>query len=88
MVFSDFKGHKSVYWYTLILLLKLASFPVLIGLGRVWKGVFLTEEDARFLRKGSVRQDDTIERMRRFVSVIVLCFPVSYCVKSILAKGM
>ena len=56
---------KAVVWYSAVLLLKLASFPLIIGVNRVRRGVFVAEEDARFFG-GVVKFTDVwIERLRR-----------------------
>ena len=52
-------------WWSAILLLKLASFPLIIGLTRVSRKIFVAEEDVTFF-SGQVKTSDVvIERRRR-----------------------
>ena len=61
----------TLVWYSTLLLLKLATFPMIIGLNRVRRGIFVTEEDVAFFGSPNssthrVKFDDVvIERIRR-----------------------
>ena len=55
---------KSAIWYSTVLLLKLATFPLIVGFNRVKRKVFVAEEDCAF--GGQVKTNDVvIERIRR-----------------------
>ena len=56
---------SAAVWWSTILLLKLATFPLIIALTRVTKKIFVAGEDATFFG-GEVKLDnDVIERRRR-----------------------
>ena len=56
---------KTAVWFSALLLLKLASFPLIIGLNRLKRKVFVVEEDARFFGGQVTLSDDWTERLRR-----------------------
>ena len=52
-------------WWSTILLLKLASFPAIIGLTRVGRKIFVTSEDVKFFGSGQMKVDDAVVERRR-----------------------
>jgi hypothetical protein len=56
---------SAAVWWSTILLLKLATFPPIIGATRVLRKIFVSQEDVAFFG-GQVKIDDAvIERRRR-----------------------
>lgn len=61
----------TLVWYSTLLLLKLATFPMLVGFNRVRRGIFVAEEDVVYFGSADsstqrVKFDDVvIERIRR-----------------------
>ncbi|KAL5263291.1 hypothetical protein ACHWQZ_G008618 [Mnemiopsis leidyi] len=52
-------------WWSTLLLLKLATFPAIIGLTRVGRGIFVSLEDVKYFGSGELKVDDAVVERRR-----------------------